>query len=84
MKIQSLNVHMSHLITLFSKAIYTTSISHQPIFCRRGDISSFFLTKNGDPSSLHTVMADFKHFEIQLTQDTTTTITHMVMIKGLI
>ena len=41
-------VHKSHLITLITKAIDTTSISYQPLWlcCWRGDISSFLFTKN--------------------------------------
>ena len=41
-------VHRSHLITIITKAIDTTSISDQHLWlcCWRGDISSFLLTKN--------------------------------------
>ena len=41
-------VQRSHLVTLITKAIDTTSISYQPLWlrCWRGDISSFFLQKN--------------------------------------
>ena len=41
-------VHRSHLITLNTKSIDTTSISYQPLWlsCWRGDISSFLSTKN--------------------------------------
>ena len=39
-------VHRSHLLTLITKAIDTTSISYQPLWlcCWRGDISSFLQT----------------------------------------
>ena len=45
-------VHRSHLITLITKAIDTTSISYQPLWlcCWRGDIFSFLFTKKLDPS----------------------------------
>ena len=35
----------SHLLTIITKSIDTTSISYQPLCCGRGDISSY---KNGD------------------------------------
>ena len=40
-------VHRSHLITLITKAIDTTSFSYQPLWlcCWRRDISSFLFTK---------------------------------------
>ena len=40
-------VHRSHLITLITKFIDTTSISYQHLWlcCRRGDFSSFFYKK---------------------------------------
>ena len=49
---------MSHLITLITKAIDTTSISYQPLClcCWKGDISSLLFAKKLDTSSLYLYM----------------------------
>ena len=50
-------VHWSHLITLITKTFDTTSISYQPLWlcCWRRYISSFFVYKKLDSSSLYRI-----------------------------
>ena len=51
-------VHRSHLITLITKAIDTTSISYQHLWlcCWRGDISTYFYKKTGLFQSIYVVI----------------------------